>query len=59
MNVDERPRDYWEQREAEERDAALHASTDVARDIHLQLAAKYAARAKAKRGRPTLGIRAT
>jgi len=37
---------YFERREAEEREAASRARSEVARKIHLDLAEQYAARAR-------------
>jgi hypothetical protein len=36
--------DYFRQREAQERHAATHAEGRLARDVHLQLAERYADR---------------
>lgn len=41
---------YFEKREAEEREAASHAQSEVARKIHLDLAEQYAARAREMKG---------
>jgi hypothetical protein len=41
---------YFERREAEEREAALQAQSEVARKIHLDLAEEYAARAREMKG---------
>jgi hypothetical protein len=43
---------YFEKREAEERDAASRAQSEVARKIHLDLAEQYAARAREMNGDP-------
>ena len=41
---------YFEKREAEEREAASRAQSEVARKIHLDLAEQYAARAREMKG---------
>jgi len=43
---------YFEKREAEEREAASRARSEVARKIHLDLAEQYAARAREITGDP-------
>jgi len=43
---------YFERREAEEREAASRARSEVARKIHLDLAEQYAARARDIMGDP-------
>jgi len=43
---------YFERREAEEREAASRAQSEVARKIHLDLAEQYAARAREIMGDP-------
>jgi len=43
---------YFERREAEEREAASRARSEVARKIHLDLADQYAARARDIMGDP-------
>jgi len=43
---------YFERREAEEREAASRARSEVARKIHLDLAEQYAARAREIMGDP-------
>jgi len=43
---------YFERREAEEREAASRARSEVARKIHLDLAEQYAARARQIMGDP-------
>jgi len=43
---------YFEKREAEEREAASRAQSEVVRKIHLDLAEQYAARAREIMGDP-------
>jgi len=43
---------YFERRDAEEREAASRARSEVARKIHLDLAEQYAARARQIMGDP-------
>lgn len=47
--------EFFERREQEEREAAAKATSEVARNIHLKLAAEYASKAEEKRGKPSLG----
>jgi hypothetical protein len=44
--IDQSSVGYLEKREAEEREAAARAESEVARKIHLDLAEEYAARAR-------------
>jgi hypothetical protein len=43
---------YFEDREAQEREAASRAQSDAARKIHLDLAEEYAAKARELKGDP-------
>jgi hypothetical protein len=45
--------EYFERRAEEERTAASAARSAAARKAHLEMADRYAASAKARRGRPT------
>ena len=55
---DQNSAQYFEKREAEEREAAARAESDVARKIHLDLAEEYAAKARDMKGYPPLGNQA-
>ena len=44
--MDQNSVEYFEKREAEEREAAARAESEVARKIHLDLAEEYAARVR-------------
>lgn len=48
--MDQNSADYFEKREAEERVAAARAKSEVARQIHLDLAEEYAAKAREMKG---------
>lgn len=52
----ETDRDYLNRRACEERDAAERASNPKAKELHLELAARYAEAAQGGGGRPELGI---
>jgi hypothetical protein len=56
--VDQGSARYFEKREAEEREAASLAQSEVARKIHLDLAEEYAARARELKGDPAQDIEA-
>jgi hypothetical protein len=56
--MDQNPVEYFEKREAEEREAAARAESDVAREIHLDLAEEYAARVREMKGYPSLDNKA-
>lgn len=54
----EQSSEYFRNREQEELDAAAQASSDEARKIHLALAEGYAERARERRGKAKLTIKA-
>ena len=56
--MDQNSADYFEKREAEERAAAARAESEVARQIHLDLAEEYAARAREMKGDTSLDNKA-
>lgn len=56
--MDQNSAQYFAKREAEEREAAARAESEVARRIHLDLADEYAARARDMEDYPTLDDKA-
>lgn len=56
--LDNESLEYFERREAEEREAASRAADDEARQIHLELADQYAAKAAEQRSTTTAGATA-
>lgn len=52
--IDQNSVQYFEKREAEEREAAARAQSEIARRIHLDLAEEYAARARDRASYPSL-----